>query len=159
MNVTAAALTCFHAGIFASAIAVILTAPPRYLLPAFLCGFAGRLARDVAQGLGMGPNWATGCAAAVVVLVAVLSIRRHLVSPVVLVTGVLPIGAALATFHAIIGLMKVSTLEGAALDSASAAMVGHMGKAFTTSMAIALGLGAGMAVVRLFRRGEGWEGV
>ena len=97
--------------------------------------------------------------AAVVVLVAVTIIHGHVVSPAVLISGVLPLGAAVAMFNAIVALMNVSHLEGEALSGASVALIANMGKVFTTSLAIALGLGAGMAIVRLFRREEVREGV
>ena len=147
------------AGLFASGWGILLTAPGRYILPAFLCGFAGRFARDVSMTWGMSQNWSTAVAAAVVVLIAVAIIRRSVVSPVVLITGVLPLGAAVAMFNAIIELMKVSSLKGEALSASSVALSANAGKVFTTSLAIALGLGAGIAIVRFFRREEVREGV
>jgi hypothetical protein len=81
------------------------------------------------------------------------------VSPVVLITGVLPLGAAAAMFNAIIELMKLSSLKGEALSEASVALSANMGKVFITSLAIALGLGTGIAIVRFFRREEVQEGV
>jgi uncharacterized membrane protein YjjB (DUF3815 family) len=142
------------AGLFAGSLGILLTAPPRYIAPAFLCGFAGNFSRDVFMSWGMSQNWSTAVAAAVVVLVAVAVIRRHVVSPVVLISGVLPLGAAVAMFNAIIELMKVSSLKGEALSGASVALSANTGKVLTTSLAIALGLGTGMAIVRLFRREE-----
>jgi uncharacterized membrane protein YjjB (DUF3815 family) len=142
------------AGLFAGSLGILLTAPPRYIAPAFLSGFAGNFARDVFMSWGMSQNWSTAVAAAAVVLVAVVVIRRHVVSPVVLISGVLPLGAAVAMFNAIIELMKVSSLKGEALSGASVALSANTGKVLTTSLAIALGLGTGMAIVRLFRREE-----
>ena len=37
----------------------LLTAPLRYIVPTFLCGFAGRFVRDVCMGWGMSHNWST----------------------------------------------------------------------------------------------------
>ncbi len=142
------------AGLFASGLGILLTAPPRYIVPTFLGGFAGRLVRDAFMSWGMSQNWSTTVAAAVVVLIAVAIIRRHVVSPVVLITGILPLGAAVAMFNAIVELMKVSHLQGEALSGSSVALSANVGKAFTTSLAIALGLGAGIAIVRFFRREE-----
>ena len=147
------------AGLFAGGLGILLTAPPRYIAPAFLCGFAGRFARDVFMSWGMNQNWSTAVAAAVVVLVAVTIIHGHVVSPAVLISGVLPLGAAVAMFNAIVALMNVSHLEGEALSGASVALIANMGKVFTTSLAIALGLGTGIAIVRFFRREEVREGV
>jgi len=154
MDLLAILMNSLWAGLFASGLGILLTAPLRYIAPAFLCGFAGRLARDVFMIWGMGQNWSTAVAAAVVVLVAVGIIRRHLESPVVLVSGVLPLGAAVAMFNAIVELMKVSSLKGEALSGASVALSANIGKVFTTSLAIALGLAAGIAIVKFFRQEE-----
>lgn len=159
MDIPAILVNSLFAGFFASAMGVLFTAPARYVLPAFLSGFAGRFARGVLIGWGVSPNWSTMVAAAVVVLVAVAILRRHVVSPVVLVSAVLPLGAAGAMFNAIIGLMRVSSLEGEALHEASVALSADIGKAFTVSLAIALGLAAGVAIARLGRGEKVWEGV
>jgi len=159
MDLWAILMNSLWAGLFAGGLGILLTAPLRYIAPAFLCGFAGRFARDVFMSWGMNQNWSTAVAAAVVVLVAVTIIHGHVVSPAVLISGVLPLGAAVAMFNAIVALMNVSHLEGEALSGASVALIANMGKVFTTSLAIALGLGAGMAIVRLFRREEVREGV
>jgi uncharacterized membrane protein YjjP (DUF1212 family) len=152
MHLLAIFMNSLWAGLFAGGQGVLLTAPRRYILPAFLCGFAGRFARDMFISWGMSQNWSTAVAAAVVVLVAVAVIQGHVVSPVVVISGVLPLGAAVAMFNAIIDLMKVSSVKGEALSEVSITLSANMGKVFTTSLAIALGLGAGMAIVRLFRR-------
>ncbi len=159
MDLSAILMNSMWAGLFAGGLGILLTAPPRYIAPAFLSGFAGRLVRDAFMSWGMSQNWSTTVAAAVVVLIAVAIIRRHVVSPVVLITGILPLGAAVAMFNAIIELMKVSSLKGEALSEASVALSANMGKVFTTSLAIALGLAVGIAIVRLFRREEVREGV
>jgi len=159
MDLLAILMNSLWAGLFAGGMGILLTAPPRYIVPAFLCGFAGRFARDVFMSWGMSQNWSTAVAAAVVVLVAVAVIRRHVVSPVVVISGVLPLGAAVAMFNAIIELMKVSSLKGEALSASSVALSANTGKVFTTSLAIAVGLGAGIAIVRFLRRDEVQEGV
>jgi uncharacterized membrane protein YjjP (DUF1212 family) len=159
MNIPAILFSSLWSGLFAGGMGLLLTAPVRYVFPAFFCGFAGRFARDALMSWGLTQNWSTVVAAAVVVLVAVVIIRGHVVSPVVLISGVLPLGASMAMFHAILELMKVSSLQGEALSGASVALSANAGKAFTTSLAIALGLGAAMAVLRLFRREKVWEGV
>jgi uncharacterized membrane protein YjjB (DUF3815 family) len=147
------------AGLFAGGLGIVFTAPPRYLVPAFLCGFAGRFARDVLMSWGLTQNWSTVVAAAVLVLVAVAMVRGHVVSPVVLVSGLIPLGAALAMFKAIMALMQVSSLQGEALREASDVLSANAGKVFTTTLAIALGLAVGIAIVRLARREKVWEGV
>ena len=56
------------AAIFATGMGILLTAPFRYLVPTFLCGFAGRFVRDISMGWGMSQNWSTVVATAVLVL-------------------------------------------------------------------------------------------
>ena len=157
MDLVAIGIGSLWAGLFAGGLGILLTAPPRYLATAFLCGCAGRFARDVLMASGLTSNWSTVIASVVVVLVAVTIIREHEVSPVVLITGVLPLGAAVAMFNTIVGLMKVSSLQGEALSDASVAWSASLGKVCITSLAIAVGLAAGMAVVRFVRREKIWD--
>ncbi len=158
MDLIAILTSSLWSGLFAGSLGIILTAGPRSIVPAFFCGFAGRFARDVLTGWGLTQNWSTAVAAAVVVLVAVVITRRHAVNPVVMVSGVLPLGAAVAMFNTIIDLMKVSSLKGEALNEAAVALVANTGKVFVTSLAIALGLTAGVVITRLFRREKVWDG-
>ena len=154
MDLPAIGMSSLWAALFATGLGILLTAPTRYLVATFLCGFAGISVRDVIRGLGLTQNWATVIAAAIVVVVAVVITRRHRVSPVVLICGVLPLGATVAMFKLIIALMQVSSLTGEALSGASVALTANLGKVFTTSLAIVLGLGAGLAIASLFRREE-----
>jgi uncharacterized membrane protein YjjB (DUF3815 family) len=142
------------AALFAAGLGVMLTAPPRYLVAAFACGLLGRGLRDVFTGLGLNLNWATVIASAVVVLAAVAMLRRRQVSPVVLICGVLPLGAAVAMFNLIFALLQISSATGDAVATASMALTASAGKVFTTSVAIAVGLAAGLAIVRLSKRDE-----
>jgi uncharacterized membrane protein YjjB (DUF3815 family) len=158
MDLSAILINSLWSGLFAGGLGIILTAGPRYIAPAFFCGFAGRFARDVLMCWGLTQNWSTAVAAAVVVLAAVIISRRHAVNPVVMVSGVLPLGAAVAMFDAIIELMKVSSFKGEALSEASVALIADTGKVFITSLAIALGLTAGVLIARLFRREKFWGG-
>ncbi len=143
------------AGAFAAALALLLTAPAGYVFPTFVCGFIGRCLRDVGMAGGLGQDWATLIAAAFEVLVAAALIRgRHVshVSPVVLICGVLPLGAAVAMFQLMFALLQTSTLKGAPLEQASVAFTANLSKVFTGSLAIALGLAAGLTLVELVRR-------
>ena len=154
MELSAILMNSIWAALFAAGLSVLLTAPTQHLGPAFMCGFTGRFARDVCMGFGLSVNWATVIAAALVVLVAVAIIRRHTVSPVVLICGVLPLGAAVAMFNLIFALMQVSSASGDAVAGAATALSANAGKVFTISLAIAVGLGAGVLIVRLFNREE-----
>jgi uncharacterized membrane protein YjjB (DUF3815 family) len=154
MDLSAIWMNSLWAALVAAGLGVMYTAPVRYLVPTFVCGFVGRGVRDVCMGWGLSQNWATVIAAAVVVVVAVALLRHHTVSPVVLICGVLPLAASVAMFNLILVLMQASSLKGEALSGAPAALIANLGKFFTTSVAIALGLAAGIAIVRLFRREE-----
>ena len=158
MSVTTILLNSLWAAVFATGFGVILTTPPRALIACFACGFTGRCLRDVLMGWGVSQNWSTVIAAAVLVVVAAAIVQRRRISPVVLICGVLPLGAAIAMFNAIIDVMKVSALKGDALTAASVALSANFGKAFSGTLAIGLGLAAGMAIIRLVKRQDA-EGV
>lgn len=143
---------CLWTGLFAAGLGVMLTAPAQYLVACFFCGFVGRGVKDITHGFGVDVNWATAIAALAVVLVAAALTRRQTVSPVVLICGALPLGASVAMFHLIFALMKVSTAKETELAEASLALTANLGKVFTISLAVALGLGAGVALVKLLRR-------
>ena len=146
-------------GLFAGTLGLILTAPVRYIAPTFFCAFVGRFARDALMNWGVNQNWSTAVASAVVVLVGMAIIKGHRVAPVVMVCGVLPLGGTVAMFNAIASLMRVSSMSGEMLSEASVALSANVGKVFTTSLAIALGLAAGMAIASFFRREEFQEEV
>ena len=142
------------AGISAMCMAVLMTAPPGHLLSTFFCGMAGRVIRDVLIAAGWTAAWATAFAAAAVVLVAGAILRRRTVSPVVLISAVLPLGATASMFNAIVHLMRVSSLEGEALSKAADSLIADIGRVFSTSLAIAVGLGAGIVMMRAIRKEE-----
>jgi uncharacterized membrane protein YjjB (DUF3815 family) len=154
MDLPAIFSTSLWAALYATGLGMLLTAPVRYLIPTFLCGFIGRVVRDTCIGWNMSQNWATVIAATVVVLVAAATIRRQAVSPVVLICAVLPLGAAVAMFSLIFALLQASSSTGQALDAASLALSANLGRVFTTYLTIALGLAAGLAIVRRVRREE-----
>jgi uncharacterized membrane protein YjjB (DUF3815 family) len=154
MNIPTILLNSLWAALFATGMGILLTAPLRYIGTTFLCGFAGRLVRDVLMGWGLSQNWSTAVAVAVLVLVAAAIAQRQRISPVVLICAVLPLGAAVAMFNVILELMKVSSLKGEALNASSVALTANAGKAFAGTLAIAVGIAAGMAIVRLIRRDD-----
>src|SRR5580698_3979237 len=110
MNIWTMVVNSLWAALFAAGFGVILTTPTRALLSCFACGFIGRFVRDALIGWGLSQNWSTVLAATTVVLAAAAIVRGHRVSPVVLICGILPLGAAVAMFNTIFELMKVSTL-------------------------------------------------
>lgn len=141
-------------GLVAGGLAVLFTAPRQYVLPAFFCGAIGHFVRDVSIASGVSTAWSTVLASAVVVLVATILLRRHVASPVVLISGVLPLGAAVAAVNAVFELMKVSSASGEALNSAAVALASKTGKVFVLSLAIALGIELGAVIVGAFVRRE-----
>jgi uncharacterized membrane protein YjjB (DUF3815 family) len=150
--VSAVLLSSLWSGLLALGLGVLFTAPRKYLVAAFVCGWAGRCVRDLGIAGGVSHNWSTMLAAAVVVLAAVAIIHRHQVSPVVLICAVIPLGGSVATFNLIFALIRLSTAVGDARNEYSLAFTSNLASAFTTFLAVALGLGAGMAIVRLLRR-------
>ncbi|HVO97162.1 MAG TPA: threonine/serine exporter family protein [Bryobacteraceae bacterium] len=159
MDLPTMLMNSLWAALFAAGLGILLTAPHRYLVPTFFCGFAGRLVRDLLVDRGLSQNWSTMVAAAVVVLVAAAIIRRHQVSPVVLVCGVLPLGAAVAMFNTIVGLMKLSSAQGDLVGGSSIAFTSNLAKVFMINLAVAGGIGAGVVIVRILTREEETVGV
>lgn len=151
MNPIALVLNSLLAGVHASAIAVVFTAPRAYLLPTLVCGFGARLVRDGSIAAGISPPWATLLAAATAVFIAVTVTPRRAVPPVVLVAAVVQLGAGSAVFSVIIELLRVSTLEGPELADASIRLTSSLGRAFTSFVAIALGLQLGITLTRANR--------
>ena len=154
MNFSQILLNSMLAALFATGMAILLTAPYQYLVSTFLCGFTGRFVRDVMMGWGMSQNWSTVVASAVLVLVAVAITQRHRISPVVLICGVLPLAASVAIFNLLFELMKLTTLNGESLIAATIAFCSNAAKTFIGTLAIALGLEVGLAIARLISREE-----
>jgi uncharacterized membrane protein YjjB (DUF3815 family) len=143
------------AGLFAAALAVVLTAPPQAIVPSLLCGFAARLIRNVLIGWGLSSSAAVVVAAAACVLLAiVLANRRRNFSLIALVTGVLPLGAAVALFNSIKGILNISGLKEQALITASAQLSANLSAVFTTTLAMVLGIGLGFLIARTFEWGN-----
>jgi uncharacterized membrane protein YjjB (DUF3815 family) len=87
---------------------IIFSAPYSALFLSSCRGFVGRLVRDILLQWGASANVATLIADAMVVMVAVL--RRPGMSPVITVSGILPLGAAGAVSRAIVDFLQISSL-------------------------------------------------
>jgi uncharacterized membrane protein YjjB (DUF3815 family) len=145
-------LNSVWAGLFAAALSIVLTAPPQAIVPSLLCGFAARLIRNVLIGWGLSSNMAVVIAAAACVLLAIaLTSRRRGASVIAIVTGVLPLGAAVALFNSIKGILNISGLKEQALITASAQLSANLSAVFTTTLAMALGIGLGFLIAMAFR--------
>jgi uncharacterized membrane protein YjjB (DUF3815 family) len=153
MEIAPMLLNSIWAGLFAAALAVVLTAPPQAIVPSLLCGFAARLTRNALIGWGMSSSAAVVVAAAACVLLAVaFAKRRRNLSVVAVVTGVLPLGAAVALFNSIKGILNISGLKEQALVTASAQLSANLSTVFTTTLAMVLGIGIGFLVARALKR-------
>ena len=135
-------------GAFAATFAIVFSAPLQAVVPSFCAGFVARIARDWLMHFGVSQTLATlAAAAAVVIVVEVTLVRRPGISPIVMLSGLVPLGAAKAFFAAIIGFLKISTLKGEALAAAPAALLSNMSTLFKTTLAIALGAALGVAII------------
>jgi len=144
-------LNSMWAGLFAAALAIVLTAPSQAIVPSLLCGFAARLIRNVLIGWGLSSSAAVVVAAAACTLLAIaLANRRRNFSLIALVTGVLPLGAAVALFNSIKGILIISSLKEQALMTASAQLSSNLSAVFTTTLAMVLGIGVGFLIARVF---------
>jgi len=151
MNLTPLVVDGLWAALFAMAMAVVLSAPLQGLFPSFCGGFVARFTRDVLIGWGAGENLAVLIAAAAVVIAAGGLIRRPGVSPMVMVSALIPLGAARAFFAAIVGFLQITSLKGEALAGAPLALISNLSKVFTTTSAIAVGVSMGVLIVRFVR--------
>jgi uncharacterized membrane protein YjjB (DUF3815 family) len=153
MDLTPILLNSMWAAIFATGMAVVFSTTHDALIPSFCCGFIARLVRDLLMGWGATMNFATLVAAAVVVFIAVSFVRRAGVSPIVMLTGVIPLGAAGALFRAIVGFLEVSSLKGSGL-SAPIALISNLSILFTTTTAIAVGAWIGYLIGQSVKRDQ-----
>lgn len=152
MNLAPVLIDALWAALFAMAMAVVLSAPLHGLVPSFCGGFVARFMRDVLIAWGAHENLAVLIAAAAVVAAAGL-ICRPGVSPMVMVSAVIPLGAARPFFGAIVGFLQISSLKGEETAGAPLALISNLSKVFTTTLAIAVGVSMGVLIVRFFRRG------
>jgi uncharacterized membrane protein YjjB (DUF3815 family) len=146
-------LESLWASLFALVMGVIFTVPRDGLLFCALCGFVGRFVRDLLTSVGADLDLATFAGASALAVIA-LSARRQEFSAVALISGVLPLGASLAMFNTISGLLRIPTLKGELLAKEVFEMIANASKAFSTTLFLALGLALVVVVSRQFRRQE-----
>jgi len=152
MTMPALLIDGLWAGLFAAAMAIVFSAPLQAMIPSFCAGFIARVARDWLMHIGVSQTLATlAAAAAVVIVVAATLIRRPGISPIVMLSGFVPLGAAKPFFAAIVGFLKISSLKDEALAAASVAIVSNISIVFTTTLAIALGTALGVMVIHVLR--------
>lgn len=145
-------INALWAGFFAAGLGLLLTTPPQGLLPCFACGLAGRLTRNLLIAGGLSQAASVLIAAVVCVLVTVLFSRRPQLSPLVMVTGVLPLGAAVPLFRSIYGILTLHGLQGEALNEAVVQLIANLSNVFTTTLAIVLGIWLGLLLMTALGR-------
>jgi uncharacterized membrane protein YjjB (DUF3815 family) len=153
MDLTAILLNSLWSAIFSAGMAVVFSTPSWALVPSFCCGFIARLVRDLLMGWGASQNLATFVAAAVVIFIVVSLVRRPGVSPIVMLAGIIPLGAAGALFRAIVGFLEISSLKGEG-PSAPVALISNLSIVFTTTCAIAVGAWTGYLLGQSVRRDQ-----
>ena len=153
MDLTAILFNSLWSAIFSAGMAVVFSAPSWALVPSFCCGFIVRLVRDLLIGWGASQNLATFVAAAVVIFIVVSLVRRPGVSPIVMLAGIIPLGAAGALFRAIVGFLEISSLKGEG-PSAPVALISNLSIVFTTTCAIAVGAWTGYLLAQSVRRDQ-----
>lgn len=153
MTIASLLMSGVWAGLLSGAFVVLFAAPLPFLAAAASLGFVARVLRDVLTQAGATSLLATFCAAAAVVFVtrAVLPIRRPGVTPVVLVSALIPLGAAKPFFEAIIGLVRTPSLKGDALAAAPSALMADVAAVVTMTLAVALGVAVGALVAEGIR--------
>jgi uncharacterized membrane protein YjjB (DUF3815 family) len=153
MELAAILFNSLWAAIFSAGMAIVFSTPSWALAPSFCCGFMARLVRDLLTGWGASQNLATFVAAALVIFIVVSLVRRPGVSPIVMLAGIIPLGAAGALFRAIVGFLEISSLKGEG-PSAPVALISNLSIVFTTTCAIAVGAWTGYLLGQFVRRDQ-----
>ncbi len=149
MNLASLLANGVWAGLLSGACVILFSAPIQVLAAAAGAGFMARILRDaLMQHAGASQALATFAAAAAVVIVmrTLIQIRRPGVSPVVVLSGLVPLGAAKSFFEAIVGLVRAPLLTGDALTAAQSAIVSNLSAVFTMTLALALGAAVGALI-------------
>lgn len=142
---------------FATSMCILNSTPFKYIIPTFICGFAGVLTRDFLQNAGLSVNWATLAAAFTIVILAGIIIRSQKVPPIVLICAVLPQWASVSMFQMLNDLRKVTVLTGDDLGKAAVDLTANTAMVFVISLVIAIGFALGLAVLKLIYREESKE--
>lgn len=139
-------------GLFAAAMSIIFAAPSRAMLPSFCAGVVARVSHDALIGAGAGVNFATLVAAALVCLVGEIAIRRNIGSPVVVVSGLVPLGAAAPFFRTIVDFLRIASMPADRLASLPQAMLSDISKVFCTTADIGIGVSLVVYLTKVLRR-------
>jgi uncharacterized membrane protein YjjB (DUF3815 family) len=146
MNLAALLLNSLWAGCLAAGIAFLFSAPNPALFPSFCCGFVVPLTKAPLIAWGAGQNLASFVAAAIVVLLAIGTMRSRGLPPIVVAAGIIPLGPAVPFFRAIVAFLKFSSSKDDALVGAHAVLLSNLSDVFTTTLAVAGGVWAGLLI-------------
>jgi hypothetical protein len=144
-------LLSLWSGLAAAVMGVIFSAPASAALPCFVGGFVARFARDLLLSAGATPVIATLVAAFLVVISASLLTRRPGLSPVVMVSALLPIGAAGPFFRAIAGFLRLASLPAEQSAGPTVELMTNLSRVFTTTLALAIGVSLAVLFMRWLR--------
>ena len=139
MDLTTPLQNGFWAGLYATGLALALTAPPRALPVVLTAAFVGRFSRDLLMQLELAMPMATVLAALAVTALAVKVAREAASVPVAAVTAVLPLGPSAFIFSAMRAAFNVFAEDPAVAAAASADFTTNSLKAFVVIVAIAIG--------------------
>ncbi len=154
MNLQDILLISLWSALFSTCMCILNSTPYKYIIPTFLCSFAGIVTRDLLQDAGLSVNWSTLAASFTIVILAGIIIRSQYVPPIVLICAVLPQWASVSMFAMLNDLRRVTILTGDDLNSAAIDLTANTAMVFVISIAIALGFAAGLAVLKLVYREE-----
>jgi uncharacterized membrane protein YjjB (DUF3815 family) len=155
MGTPDAVINSVWAGLFAASLGGVFTAAPRALIPSFFCGFFARLVRNLLLAWGLNLSLSVAIAAAVAVVIASIFSRRGQLSTAVLITGIIPLGAAVALFSCINDLVLLASLKGEALTAPSLDLVENFSTLVVTTVAIALGILTGYIIATPLAKARG----
>jgi hypothetical protein len=142
------------AGLLSMSIAVAFSMPLSGLLPSFFCGFAARFCLGFMRWNEIALNPAIITAAVVVVVVAKIWVWGSTATPAVVMSGLIPLGAAIDMFKAILLILHSTSATSSEAAEAAALLVSHISIVVTTTLDIAVGAFAGYALTLIVSRGS-----
>lgn len=152
MDFNAILTNALWGAVMAGGLAVFFTVPRQALWIAVVCGAAGRGVRSAALQADQGLLRATLLAALVVALVAVVVAPARQLSPVVAMSALIPLGAAIDAFDVIWAAMRIpGTADVTQLAALSADLVANTITVAAVTLAIAIGFLVPWLLLRFMR--------
>ena len=152
MNLIALLVGGIWAGVFAAALAIVFSVPVNVVFSGFCGGFVARFSRDVLLGWGAKPELATLVAAALVVFVGALLVRRHSDLLATVAGACVPLTPGTVFIRAITDFLLISSRPDDKLVGVPAELVSNLSRVFTTTVAIAVGLSLAILVLQTVKR-------